>query len=75
MKTDSYNPSTLEVDLANIIESFKEELSQRLNNRKITAIEHRLDMDNPTLYFHIEDDDGDKHLIIVKLIQKPDDLI
>ncbi len=75
MKTVSYNPSDLEVEIANILKRLQGSISDQLKNRKITAIEHKLDMDNPTLNLYISDDDGDKHVIVMKLIQKPDDLI
>ena len=73
MKTTSYNPSPLEVEFSNIIESLKLEINAKLNNRTIESFEHRLDMDNPTLKIFIKDDDGDKHCLVIKLIQKPDD--
>jgi len=75
MKTTSYNPSSLEVEFANIIESLKDQMNDLLENRKISSIEHQLETDNPLLYLTIEDNDGDKHKLVMKLIQKPDDLV
>ena len=75
MKTTSYNPSALEVEMAEIIENMKDQINHKLKDRLIVSIEHDLEMDNPQLYFKIEDDDGDKHELSLKLIQKPDDFI
>jgi len=75
MKTTSYNPSKLEVEMAEIIENLKDKINHGLKDRKVISIEHDLEMDNPQLYFTIEDDDGDKHELSLKLIQKPDDFI
>ncbi|MBS0001294.1 MAG: hypothetical protein KFF73_20080 [Cyclobacteriaceae bacterium] len=73
MKTTSYNPSELEVEIAEIIEKLKDQISDGLKDRKIVAIEHDLEMDNPLLYFTIQDNDGDLHKMAMKLIQKPDE--
>lgn len=75
MKTTSYNPSDLEVEMANILEELQSQMNQLLKNRKIESIEQKLDMDNPTIYLNVLDDDGDKHMLVLKLIQKPDDLL
>ena len=72
MKTTSYNPSPLEVEFASSIEKNKEGLSNSLVDRSITRIEQIIDADNPTIKVFVQDDDGDKHLLILKLIQKPD---
>lgn len=74
MKTISYNPSSLEVEIAKIIEKLKDQISVHLQDRKIISVEHELEMDNPLLYLTIQDDDGDLHKIALKLIQKPDGL-
>lgn len=73
MKTTSYNPSPLEVEFASIIESLKEDINKKLENRNIDSFEHRLDMDNPTLKVFIKDDDGDEHCLVLKFIQRPDE--
>jgi hypothetical protein len=73
MKTTSYNPSALEVEIAEIIAKMKDQINEHLKNRSIVAVEHDLKMDNPQLYFTVEDDDGDKHKLALTLIQKPDD--
>jgi hypothetical protein len=73
MKTTSYNPSALEVEIAEIIEKLKDHISAQLRDRQIISVEHDLEMDNPLLYLTIQDNDGDLHKIALKLIQKPDD--
>ena len=72
MKTVTYNPSPLEVEFVSCIKENKEELNRKLNGRSITQIEQKINADNHTLKVHVQDDDGDKHLLIIKLIQKPD---
>ena len=58
MKTVSYNPSDLEVEIANILENLQTQISDLLKNRKVSSVERNLDMDNPTIYLNILDDDG-----------------
>ena len=72
MKTNSYNPSPLEVEFANILEELKDEINNRLKNKKIESSSIHLDLDNPTFKMNLTDDDGDKHVLILKLIQQPD---
>jgi hypothetical protein len=72
MKTNSYNPSALEIEFANILEDLKDEMNLRLQNRKIESASIQLDQDNPTFKMEIADVDGDKHIMILKLIQRPD---
>lgn len=74
MKTTSYNPSKLEVEIAKIIEKLKDQITAELPGRRIIAVDHDLEMDNPILFLTIQDDDGDKHKMVLKLIQKPDEL-
>lgn len=73
MKTTSYNPSALEVEIAEIIEKLKDQISAQLRDREIISVEHDLEVDNPLLYLTIQDNDGDLHKMALKLIQKPDD--
>lgn len=72
MKTKSYNPSPLEVEFVQVIESLKLKISEKLSTSEIESFEHDLDIDNPTLKANLIDVDGDKHTIILKVIQKPD---
>ena len=73
MKTKSYNPSPLEVEFVNILESLKQHINQKLSNSKIESFQHNLEIDNPILKADLIDVDGDKHTIILKVIQKPDE--
>jgi hypothetical protein len=73
MKTKSYNPSPLEVELVNVIESLQQNINEKLENSEIRSFEHNIDLDNPILKANIIDDDGDKHTVILRVIQKPDD--
>jgi len=75
MKTTSYNPSSLEVEIATIIEKLKDQISDHLQNRKVLTVEHKLTADNPLILLTIQDHDGDIHKITLKLIQKPDDYL
>jgi hypothetical protein len=74
MKTTSYNPSALEVEIAEIIEKLKDQISAHLRDRRIISVKHDLEMDNPLVFLTIQDNDGDLHKIALKLIQKPDEL-
>lgn len=74
MKTKSYNPSQLEVEFSEALTSFKGEIEKHLTGHKIVNIENRNHQDNPMLIFELEDEDGDKHDIVVKIIQRPDEV-
>jgi hypothetical protein len=73
MKTKSYNPSPLEVEFVNVIESLQQNINEKLENSKIQSFEHNIEIDNPILKANIIDNDGDKHTVILRVIQKPDD--
>ncbi len=72
MKTTSYNPSLLEVEFIEAIAQLKDEISQRINSNRIIGIQKNENADNPSVKFFLEDHDGDKHEIVVKIIQRPD---
>ena len=72
MKTTTYNPSPLEVEFANIISELKETIEQKLSNTDIVEIDNHSGDDNPLLRFHLIDQDGDPHEVVIKIIQKPD---
>ena len=72
MKTKAYNPSPLEVEFVNVIESLQQDINKKLGNSEIRSFEHNIEIDNPILKANIIDDDGDKHILILKVIQKPD---
>ena len=72
MKTTTYNPSPLEVEFAHAISNLKSDIEQHLQDNQIDQIENNINADNPVLKVHLTDKDGDKHVLVIKLIQKPD---
>jgi len=73
MKTKIYNPSPLEVEFINVIESLQQDINKKLQNCQIESFEHKLELDNPILKANVVDEDGDKHTLILQIIQKPDE--
>ncbi len=75
MKTHNYNPSTFEVKLASAIVACKDQIQQKLGNDfKIVDTDDRMERDNPMVIFHLEDNDGDPHEVVIKIIQRPDQI-
>lgn len=72
MITKEYNPSPIEVRFVEVLCDLKNEISDKLENFDLIAIENNTNLDNPTVDFHLRDMDGDEHEIILKVIQKPD---
>ena len=72
MNTTTYNPSPLEVEFADIILELKDAINGKLKNAKIINIDKNTNIDNPLVRITLEDKDGDKHMVIMKIIQKPD---
>ncbi|MDH5598658.1 MAG: hypothetical protein OEY34_06015 [Cyclobacteriaceae bacterium] len=72
MKTTSYNPSTIEVDIANIITKMKETISSQMTDMEIVHIENNITQDNPLVRIQLVDNDGDPHEVVLKIIQVPD---
>ncbi|UII32366.1 hypothetical protein LVD17_00745 [Fulvivirga ulvae] len=73
MKTSIYNPSTLEVEIAQAIENMQDSLQKQLpSGTKIVGIENRIAEDNPLVKLFLEDNDGDPHEVVLKIIQTPD---
>ncbi|MFM9838945.1 MAG: hypothetical protein ACKVOQ_11815 [Cyclobacteriaceae bacterium] len=72
MKTDSYNPSPLEVDMANALFLLQKEIEKHLQNNEIVHVESNLKRDNPMVKFSLLDKDGDPHEIVVRIVQIPD---
>lgn len=72
MRTITYNPSPIEVDFAEALESLKEDIEKKLNSQSIEKIDNEITADNPLIRFHLKDKDGDPHEIVIKVIQKPD---
>ncbi|MFN3402516.1 MAG: hypothetical protein ACK40G_00385 [Cytophagaceae bacterium] len=73
MKTLVYNPSKLEVDLINIIKDLQPTIEKQLKPASIIKVEHHLQEDNPLIVYKLIDEDGDKHEIVLKVIQRQDD--
>ena len=72
MKSQSYNPSPLEVDFANALHILQKEIEKHLQGNKVTDVESNLQRDNPMVKFNLVDKDGDPHEIVVRIIQIPD---
>lgn len=74
MKTQNYNPSVFEVNLATAIMACKDEVQKKLKGLKVVEATQDLNRDNPLLIFQLEDGDGDQHEVVLKVIQRPDQL-
>jgi hypothetical protein len=72
MKTDSYNPSPLEVDMANALFIVQKEIEKHLQNNQIVQVETNIKRDNPMVKFNLLDKDGDPHEIVIRIVQLPD---
>jgi hypothetical protein len=72
MKTPSYNPSPIEIELTGIMKTLIGSINGLLKNKQITESEIDLNSDNPVFRITIRDDDGDIHSVVMKIIQKPD---
>ncbi len=75
MKTPSYNPSPLEVELTNILSSLIPTINDQLKDMKISTAKINLKADNPALAMEILDNDGDIHSVVIKIIQRPDEYL
>ncbi|MBS1486446.1 MAG: hypothetical protein JST43_02560 [Bacteroidetes bacterium] len=72
MKTSSYNPSPLEVDIANALFILQKEIQKHLQENEVIHVETNIQRDNPMVKFHLLDKDGDPHEIVVRIVQIPD---
>jgi hypothetical protein len=72
MKTSSYNPSPLEVDMANALFIIQKEIEKHLQDNQIIHVETNINRDNPMVKFNLLDKDGDPHEIVVRIVQIPD---
>lgn len=72
MKTDSYNPSPLEIDMANALFIVQKEIEKHLQNNEIVHVETNIKRDNPMVKFNLLDKDGDPHEIVIRIVQLPD---
>jgi hypothetical protein len=75
MITKTYNPSRLELDFARAIKALKGNINPYIEGNEIVDIKFNEDQDNPDLIFKLKDSDGDKHEVVVRLIQRADDLV
>jgi hypothetical protein len=74
MKTTSYNPSPLEVDMANALLILQDHIEKHLQDNKIIHAETDLKKDNPSVKLKLLDKDGDPHELVIKIVQIPDKL-
>jgi hypothetical protein len=72
MKTVKYNPSSLELDMANAMVILQKEIEKHLQDNKIVKIDPDLASNNPTVTFILEDTDGDRHEMVLRIFQVPD---
>ena len=72
MKTSSFNPSPLELEFAQAIKDLQTEIQKKISP-KIVDIQKNLNADNPSLIFKLEDNEGDKHEVVVRFIQRLED--
>jgi hypothetical protein len=72
MITKQYNPSQLEVEMAKAIKELAPEIEAKLSQFKIVDIEDNIKADNPMVRIKITDTDNDPHEVVLKIIQKPD---
>ncbi|MBI3482226.1 MAG: hypothetical protein HY015_04530 [Bacteroidetes bacterium] len=72
MKTSSYNPSPLEVDMANALFLVQKEIEKHLQDNEIIQVQTNINRDNPMVKFNLLDKDGDPHEIVVRIVQIPD---
>ena len=72
MKTSSYNPRPLEVDMANALFIIQKEIEKHLQDNEIVHVETNINRDNPMVKFNLLDKDGDPHEIVVRIVQIPD---
>ncbi|HEV8515797.1 MAG TPA: hypothetical protein VGQ59_21095 [Cyclobacteriaceae bacterium] len=72
MKTSSYNPSPLEVDMANALFIVQKEIEKHLQDNEVIYVETNINRDNPMVKFSLLDKDGDPHEIVVRIVQIPD---
>jgi len=72
MKTSTYNPSPLEVDVANALFILQDQIQKHLHGNEVINVESDINQDNPTVKFSLLDKDGDPHEILIRIIQIPD---
>jgi hypothetical protein len=74
MITQQYNPSQLEVEFAKAIKELAPEIESKLSQFKIIDVEDKIKADNPMVRIKLSDKDKDIHEVVLKIIQKPDQM-
>ena len=72
MKTTQFNPSQIELDFQQVLLSASAFFEQALPQYKIENIEVWSKKDNPSVLLKFSDSEGDKHELVVSLIQRPE---
>lgn len=72
MKTTQYNPSAIEVEFAKVIAGLKDQIQEKASGYQITDVEVNSQLDNPAVLFKLVDGDGDRHELLIQLIQRAD---
>lgn len=77
MKTTKYNPSPLEVEFSQALKELKDQIQEYLSENKVLEVndQKQNNNDNPGLIFKLKDKDGDPHEVVVKIIQRSDDVL
>ena len=74
MITKEYNPSPIEVRFVEVFSELKDEINKKFIDYDVFKIENNTQLDNPTIDIFLKDMDGDQHEIVLKVIQKPDEI-
>jgi len=73
MKTLEYNPSYLEIVIAETIAAMQKQIDEKLHGMMvITDVYAELKLDNPRIRFTLEDSDGDIHKVVIQVTQTID---
>lgn len=72
MENESYNPSPLEVQMADAIEQLSDQLAEKLPEHKVLSIEKNIQLDNPQLLVRVENQQGKKNEVVIRIIQRVD---
>lgn len=72
MEHEDYNPSPLEVQFANAIEQLSDQLAKQLPEHKILSIEKNIRLDNPQLNVRLENQQGKRNEVVIRIIQRVD---
>ncbi|GHA60169.1 hypothetical protein [Pontibacter akesuensis] len=76
MRTKHYNPSKLEINFAKAIKDLAPQLEAQMEEGdRVINIESIHDADNPLVIYKLEDKEGDRHEVVVQIIQRPDTIV